>query len=275
MENVIVTGANGFIGKHLVNQLRNAGHTVAIINHESFEEPTKLQKELHKFNPKYFIHLAAYGNMAYHTDDFMIAEANVFNLQRLLYIASKLKLKGFINVSTSSVTLKKQTMYSATKAAGEDICRGFVDMYGLPIVTVRPYTIIGPNEPSAHFIPTLIHSTLTGERMPYVGYPTHDYVDVRDAVTAIYTLLPHCREMKGNIVDIASGSAISNDAVRFIVEDIMGKKANINYVQSLRDYDTENWRGNPMMLESLGWKRQYSLRDSIKDMVEYESLRAN
>lgn len=273
MENVIVTGASGFIGSNICETLKDK-YNVYKLSREFLYNPDFSKEFIKKTKADYIIHCAAYGNMSDQDNNVHIMQANIANIFNLLTVSGG-RLKGFVNFSSSSVTLTYTTMYSATKRAGEEICKAFVNMYDMPIVSVRPYTITGPGEQSAHFIPTLIHSALLKKQMPYVGYPTHDYVDVRDVVSAIELLLPQCNKLKGQVIDIASGSAISNDGVRFIVEDLIKTKIPVKHVKNMRAYDVQNWHGNPMILDGLGWKRKYRLRDSIKDMIDYESIRKN
>ena len=275
MENVIITGSHGFIGSNIKNFLSRNGYNVIPMYQDTIADLTKMYIFFVENKPDSLINCGSYGNMANHDIEYKIIEANINQVFNILYMMKGLPLKGFINFSSSSVTLPHTTMYSASKRAGEEICKAFVNKYKMPIVSVRPSTIIGPSEQSAHLIPTLINSALSKKQMPYVGYPTHDYVDVRDVSSAIELLLPQCNNLKGQIIDIASGSAVSNDAVRFIVEDITKSKVPVKHVKNMRAYDVPNWHGNPMVLEGLGWKRKYSLRDSIKDMVDYESLRTN
>lgn len=273
MENVIVTGASGFIGSNICETLKDK-YNVYKLSREFLYNPDFSKEFIKKTKADYIIHCAAYGNMADQDKNVHMMQANIANVFNLLTVSGG-RLKGFINFSSSSVMLSYTTMYSATKRAGEEICKAFVNMYDMPIVSVRPYTITGPGEQATHLIPTLIRSALTKKQMPYVGYPTHDYVDVRDVVSAIELLLPQCKKLKGQVIDIASGSAISNDAVRFIVEDITKSKVPVKYVNNIRKYDNDTWCGNPMVLDGLGWKRKYRLQDSIKDMIDYESIRTN
>jgi dTDP-glucose 4,6-dehydratase len=174
--------------------------------------------------------------------------------------------KGFLNFSSSSVTLPYETFYSATKAAGERLVRAFVNKYDKPVFSVRPYTVIGVGEQSEHLVPKLIHSCLTQSEMPFVKDATHDFIGVNDLCNAVITLMQYADKLKGQIVDIGTGVSTTNNEVLKIVEKLTKKKANIKLVKSLRPYDTKDWKADPGVLELLGWI-PHKLESIIEDMV--------
>ena len=114
-------------------------------------------------------------------------------------------------------------------------------------------------------IPKLIDSCFTQKDMPFVGEPTHDFIDVRDVISAIEIL---ARDDERRTVNVSSGISISNDEVSAVVEDCTGLCANIKRKKGImRSYDTPNWKVDNSEMVKLGWKPKYTLKDSIKEMV--------
>lgn len=250
-----ITGASGFIGKHLSKRLTD----VVAIPHKEIST-IKLQP----FSDFYF--LSTYGNMAGHqtNQDGMVIQANIGDLIEVIKQTDFTKIKSFIYTSTSSVNLKTQTMYSRAKRASEEILLSFMEKYHAPICIIRPFSVTGVGEQEDHLIPTLIRSCLEGEQMNFVKEPVHDFIDVEDVVEGIVNLSEH--SAKG-MFELGSGKQHTNQEVLEIVEKVTGKKAKINLVKSLRDYDTENWVSGNYKARGYGWTPKKSLEESITEMV--------
>lgn len=262
----IVTGSNGFIGKHLVSRLGADGVDILPIERKMFKAPNLLRDIVIAFQPALIFHLSAYGNLIHQTDDIETIQANITNLFNLLLASRDVEYTNFINFSTSSVMLPTKTMYSATKASGEEICKAFASKYQKPITSIRPFTVIGRGEHQEHLIPTLIRSCMLGEKMRFVADPTHDFIGIDDFIDAIRAIIQNYYT-SGKIIDIGTGIKTTNQEVLELVEKVTQKKANIIPVKSMRAYDNNNWVANPAIIQSLGWKQKQSLETVIADMV--------
>lgn len=214
--NYYITGAGGFIGKHLVKYLKDRGDSV-------FGEDDNINGEYT------VIHLSAYGNHYHQTNTDEVINANITQLINLI---SNCKpdpmLIKFYNFSTSSVTLKHQTLYSATKLVGEKIIESLNDPR---FVNVRPYSVYGPGEADHRFIPTIIRCLKSGEQMPLDEDAVHDFIHVEDFIEAMFN----------GHTEIGSGEQTSNLGIVNMLQDISGKLLNY-WPRLLRKYDTTDWR---------------------------------
>ena len=188
--------------------------------------------------------------MSFHTENDKILQANIIDLIHVLQEAVKHEFKSFVFISTSSVKLKVQTMYSRTKKAAEEILLAFMENYEVPICIVRPLSITGVGEQPQHLIPTLINSCMTGELVNFVPNSVHDFIDVEDVVDGILNLSDN--RARG-IFELGSGIKYTNQEVLKIVEKATGKKANINVVNSLRSYDNMDWVSQNFKARGYGW----------------------
>lgn len=245
-----VTGSSGFIGQHLIKRLK--GKTV-MVPHSHI-----LDYEFKDFRKFYF--LSTYGNMIDHKDPLKIIESNITHLKYVIesILEQYLNCDWFMFTSSSSVLLPVQTQYSVAKRAAEDMLR----LTSLPVCIVRPYTVTGVGEQKSHLIPTLIRSCMEGERIDFVPDATHDYVDVEDVVKAM--LLLSKKKAKGTF-DLGKGVAVTNQEVLELVEEVTGRKAHVNVVEQLREYDSKEW-----CCKTTGerWSDLKPLRQSIKEMVD-------
>lgn len=247
-ERIAISGSHGFLGSHLAARL---------------QEPIRLDRD--GVVPKdidVVFDLAAYGNLASHSID--PARTYRANLMRVIEENEWIDNEKWIFISTSSVTLPKQTLYSLSKKAAEE----FLQQINKRVVIVRPFTIVGTREAKEHLIPKLIDSCLNGTEMPFVPDPVHDFLDVEDFVDALLVIKDKA-QFKGEIYEVGGGEQVSNDTVRQMVEEVTGKKANLKYVNNLRSYDTKNWRSNLERISTLGWKAKKNLFQTVREMVEY------
>lgn len=255
-----VTGANGFLGSHLVKHLEN----VVAIPHKKI-----LGTKLKSFDKFFF--LSSYGNMFSQINDHKTIQANLLDLIHILEEAVKHKFNSFIYISTSSVTLPIQTMYSRTKKAAEEILLGYQKKYNLPIFIFRPFSLIGVGEQPKHLIPTLIRSCINKEKIPFVPYPRHDFVDVDDFIKGMFFILEN---HKHGLFEIGNGKAYSNQEVLELVQKCTGRNVNIEVVQSLRPYDNKWW-----VAGEIEWFKKLhpkTLKETIINMViDYEQKTKN
>lgn len=248
------TGLSGFIGKHLLKALGD----VVNIPHKKIPSV-----KLKPFD--YFYFCSTYGNMHSHKENGKIFQANVLDLVSVLKQINSINFRSFIYMSTSSVKLRTQTMYSRSKKAAEEILLSYMEKYKLPICIIRPFSITGVGEQKEHLIPQLIRSCMTGEAINFVPEPTHDFIDVTDVVDGILNLSSH--SAKG-IFELGNGRQYTNYEVLEIVEKVTGKKANVNLSARLRDYDNESWISTNFKSRGYGWLAKKTLEQSIKEMVK-------
>lgn len=250
----VITGGSGFLGSHLTKKLEG----VISIPHDVIQDV-----KLEPFD--YFYFLSSYGNLAHQTDTKQIFKANIQDLASILLEAKDIKFKSFVFVSTSSVKLRTQTMYSRCKKAAEEMLLAVMEKYDVPICIIRPYSVTGVGEQVEHLIPTLIRSCLTGKQMNFVGSAVHDYIDVEDVVDGILSLSNHSAR---GIFELGTGVKTTNEEVLQMVETITGRKANINRVDSLRAYDNQEWVSTNFKARGYGWLPRKSLGQSIQEMVK-------
>src|SRR3990167_1710511 len=259
-ERFYISGSHGSIGSTLVEHLERSVQEV-IRGDRLCEYVPKVDR---------VVDLAAYGNTSGHAGDvYEIYRANVMrpiNLIKAIQTTSP-DCRSIMFISSSSVLLDKQTHYSLSKQALERMVIKFAEEFQLPIVVIRPSTVTGPGEAPQRLIPKLIDSCLNGTEMPFVAAPTHDYVDVRDVVSAILLLSQKAPELAGRVFNVSSNACTTNQEVREIVEEVTEKKANLKIVESMRPYDNDKWTVDNTEMLKLGWKPEVTLRQSIEYMV--------
>jgi NAD dependent epimerase/dehydratase len=219
VKKAVVTGADGFIGSHLVETLMEAGYGVrAFVLYNSFNSwgwldtlPKEKLKEIEVFpgdvrDPNgvrkavsgmdVVFHLAALIGIpySYHSPD-MYVDTNIRGTLNILQACRALGVGRVAVTSTSEVygtaqyvpidekhPLQGQSPYSATKIGADKIAESFYLSFGVPVVTVRPFNTYGPRQSARAVIPTIISQILAGNRRIKLGslHPTRDLNYVGD-----------------------------------------------------------------------------------------------
>lgn len=254
---------SGFLSSHLRRHLTGS----KLVEHQNIYST--------EYAASRIFYLSAYGNLFTQTDE---QETILANFRKPIYVLNEAIKNGcnsFVFVSTSSVNLPKQTLYSATKRAAEIVMTQLAEQNNFALAIIRPYTITGVGEQEEHLIPTLIRNCLhfnPDKIMSFVPNPTHDFIDVDDVTDAMLFI---SKNRYRGIFEVGTGVPTSNQKVKELVEKEIGKTIFTTKVESMRDYDSEDWYCKDDKLNRLGWKPKKNLKKSIKEMVEYEYERIN
>ncbi|NNJ32227.1 NAD-dependent 4,6-dehydratase LegB [Lacrimispora defluvii] len=247
MKKVLVTGADGFIGSHLTEELVNRGYQVkAFVYYNSFgtygwldtlPEHIKAEIEIHSGDIRdpngvrtavsgvdSVFHLAALIAIpySYESPDSYV-DTNVKGTLNILQAARALETGKVLITSTSEVygsadyvpideshPFKAQSPYSATKIGGDRLAESFYRSFSLPVTIVRPFNTYGPRQSARAVIPTIISQLLAGKEDIHLGSltPTRDFNYVKDTVSG-FIEIESSEHTVGEEINIASGIEIS------------------------------------------------------------------
>jgi len=244
---ILVTGADGFIGSHLVEKLIEKGYRVkAFAFYNSFNSYgwlDSLPKEIFRKIEVFFgdvrdpngvrnavkdcdavMHLAALIAIpfSYHSPDSYV-DTNIKGTLNILNACRDYAIKKLLVTSTSEVygtaqyvpidenhPLQGQSPYSATKIAADQLALSFYRSFNLPVTIVRPFNTYGPRQSARAIIPTIISQVLSGKKHIKLGslHPTRDLVYVKDTVEGFVKIL-ETKNSEGEVVNISTQKEIS------------------------------------------------------------------
>ena len=244
---ILVTGADGFIGSHLTEELVKQGYNVkAFVYYNSFNSwgwidslPEKIKTKIEIFSGDIrdpngvriamedcdtVFHLAALIGIpfSYHSPDSYV-DTNIKGTLNILQAAKQLRTKRVLVTSTSEVygtaqfvpitedhPFQGQSPYSATKIGADRIAESFYRSFELPVTIVRPFNTYGPRQSARAVIPTIIIQLLNGYKEIKLGdlLPTRDLVFVKDVVNG-FIEVSKSEITIGEEINIATQSEIS------------------------------------------------------------------
>ena len=260
MASILVTGADGFIGSHLTEELVRQGHSVrAFVYYNSFNSWGWLDRCSPEVKGKFevfsgdirdphgvreamkgcevVIHLAALIAIpfSYHSPDTYI-DTNIKGTLNVLQAARELGVKRVIHTSTSEVygtaqfvpitedhPLQGQSPYSATKIAADQLAFSFYSSFDLPVVILRPFNTYGPRQSARAVIPTIITQIANGQKEIKLGAisPTRDFNYVKDTVDGFVATL-NSKNGLGEVINLGSNFEISIKETVELIAEIMG-----------------------------------------------------
>lgn len=309
-EIALVTGADGFIGSHLVEALLKRGKKVrALAFYNSFNswgwlegiKDPNLQivcgdvrdpnfcREITKDIDVVF-HLAALIAIPY---SYVAPDSYVdTNVKGTLNICQGAKLNGCRRVlitSTSEVygtaqyvpidenhPKQPQSPYSATKIGADAIAMSFYNAFSLPVTVVRPFNTYGPRQSARAIIPTIITQIANGKREIKLGdlTPTRDFNFVLDTVDG-FSLIAESDEAIGKEINVCSNYEISMRDTLNLIAKIMN--ADVKFVedtQRLRPANSEVfrlWGDNSQIKALTGFTPKYTIEDGLCETIKWFS----
>lgn len=256
---VLVTGADGFIGSHLVEALLAHGCNVrSFVYYNSFNSwgwldslPLDVVKGLDVFSgdirDPHGVELAMQGcdvvfhlaaliaiPFSYHSPDSYV-DTNIKGTLNVLQAAKKLNVERVLVTSTSEVygtaqyapidekhPFQGQSPYSATKIGADRLAESFYRSFQTPVTIVRPFNTYGPRQSARAVIPTIITQLLLGATELKLGSlaPTRDFNYVKDTVQG-FIALATSDEAVGKEVNIATKSEVSvGDIAKVLIDEL-------------------------------------------------------
>lgn len=261
---VLITGAGGFIGSHLVELLvREGADVTAFLHYNSrgdigllrYAAPELVQRVKFYFgdlrdpqavhqamaNAQTVFHLGASIGIPYsyvHPHD--VVQTNVLGTLNVLSAAREHGVERLIHTSTSEVygtaryapideahPLQGQSPYAASKIGADQLAESFYLSFGVPVSIVRPFNTFGPRQSARAVIPTIIVQLLKGKTVCLGAlHPTRDFTYVVDTAAAFMAAAASPASV-GQVINLGSGREISIGDLAELISRLIGRSAAI------------------------------------------------
>ncbi len=309
MKTALVTGADGFIGSHLVESLVREGYKVrALALYNSFNDWGWLEtiscldqidvvtgdvrdpffcKAITKDIDIVF-HLAALIAIPYsYVAPQSYVDTNVNGTVNMCKASMENGVKRFIHTSTSETygtaqyvpidekhPMQPQSPYSASKIAADAMAMSFYNSFEFPLTIARPFNTYGPRQSARAVIPTIISQIASGMKEIKLGdiSPTRDFNYVEDTCRG-FIALANCDKAVGKTVNIGSNFEISVGDTLDLIKKIMN--SDVKFVlddQRIRPEKSEVhrlWCDNSLIKDLAGFEPKYSIEDGLRKTVEW------
>ena len=308
MKNVLITGADGFIGSHLTELLLSEGYNVrALSQYNSFNNWGWLEDISHPNlevvcgdvrDADYCRHITNGMDTVFHLAALIAipysyvapdsyVDTNIKGTLNMCQAARDLGVEKLLVTSTSEVygtalyvpidenhPRQPQSPYSATKIGADAIAKSFYNAFDLPVTIVRPFNTYGPRQSARAIIPTIISQIANGAKEIKVGdlSPTRDFNYVKDTCRG-FLAIARAEGVAGEEINIATDTEISMQDTLNLIADIMG--ADISWVKDperCRPSKSEVFRlhgCNKKITGLTDWRPQFSLREGLAETIQW------
>lgn len=309
MNKILVTGAAGFIGSHLVEECTKQGYDVkAFVRYNSKNSwgwlessPVKNDIEVVTGDIRDYdsvekalascsgiFHLAALIGIPYsYESPLAYIKTNIEGTYNVLQAAKKHGLDEIVITSTSETygtakyvpideehPLTGQSPYSASKIAADQLAISYYRSFHLPVKIARPFNTYGPRQSARAIIPAIIIQLLDDDNNIKLGNlnPTRDFTYVKDTVKGFVEIFKS-HELYGDITNIGMNDEVSVDELVGIVGDLMSKTVSvIPDEQRKRVEKSEVDRlvcNNSKLIKKTNWKPEYTLIEGLAETIEW------
>ena len=296
MKKVLVTGADGFIGSHLVEALvKNNFDVKAFVMYNSFGSwgwldhlDENLKKEIDIFmgdirdpngvrtaikGSEIVFHLAALIGIpySYHSPDSYV-DTNIKGTLNVLQASKDFNIKQIIHTSTSEVygsarfvpitedhPLQGQSPYSASKIGADQLALSFFNSFDLPVSIIRPFNTYGPRQSARAVIPTIITQIIQGKEEIKLGStsPTRDFSYISDTVDGFISTIS-AQNAIGEVINLGNSFEVSIGETALLISKLMNKEIKIL---------SDEIRIRPLKSEV---NRLYSSNQKAKKLINWE-----
>jgi NAD dependent epimerase/dehydratase len=312
---ILVTGADGFIGSHLVEMLIQKGYQVrALSQYNSFgswgwletidclDQIEVLNGDIRDLSYCRFIskdidtiyHLAALISIPFsYTSPESYVATNIQGTVNICQAGLDNSIGRVIHTSTSEVygtaqyvpidenhPKQPQSPYSATKIAADAMAMSFYNTFDLPLVIARPFNTYGPRQSARAVIPTIISQIAAGMKNIKLGdlTPTRDFTYVEDTCRGLLCL-GDSEKTIGKTVNIGSNTEISIGDLVNLISNLMESKVEILKDEDrIRPAKSEVNRllcDNNLLYELTGFKPRINIEDGLKETISWLSQEEN
>ena len=314
-KNILITGADGFIGSHLTELMVQKGFNVTALSmYNSFNDWGWLEeveckndidiisgdirdpdfcKKITKGKDIVF-HLAALIGIPYsYLAPQSYVDTNIKGTMNICQAALDNDIEKLIHTSTSEVygtanyvpidekhPTQAQSPYSASKISADAMAMSFYNSFNLPLVIARPFNTYGPRQSTRAIIPTIISQIASGYTSIDLGdlTPTRDFNFVSDTCNG-FLLLSGCEAANGEIINIGSNTEISIGDLVKKIKTTMGSDVEIKSdPKRIRPKNSEVFRlvcDNQKINDLVSYRPLISIDEGLKKTIDWLLIPTN
>lgn len=281
IKNIMVTGSNGFIGRHLVESLKMEKYNVMEVDIDKYDITNESSFKRIKMKPNIVFHLAALTGIADSIDNPENAmRTNIQGTLNVLEFCRKNKAKivflsSYIYGDPKYLPVDEKhpinivSPYSYTKYIGEQMCEMYSRFYGLRCIIIRPSNVFGKGQKKGFLVPDVI-SKIDSNKKLTVKNPgkKRDLIYIKDLITLLIKAMKYNKD-KYTVLNAGGGKSYTIKYVVDAVLSVLHEKRKIKYMTKKGYMDVnDNYLNISKAVKCLNWVPEYPLLIGLKDYLK-------
>ena len=277
MKSVLVTGADGFLGHHILRNL--TGHGFDVLPKRRSDGDITRSTTWDKFPASDFlVHLAGLTFVpASWENPTEFVQSNSVSTSHALDFCRKNKTK-MIFLSTYLYSSKLSTPiketdeidpanpYALSKFLGEQLCSFYAKQFGVEVIILRPFNVFGSGQNLRFLIPSIISQATKSDEISVLDIrPARDYVFIEDLVDAVHKSITS--DLRFGIINVGTGVASTVEQLIFSLADVIGRELTIKSSNQERFGEINSTQADISQAKLLlGWQPKWSLSQGLREV---------
>ena len=310
MSKIVITGASGFVGANLAQNLSKTKHQIHIftrknsklwrlediktklnIHKVTLDNSKALKKKLLEIEPKFVFHCATYGVLPSQTNFSKLIKTNLIGTYNLLQALEECnKLSKLVNLDSSFVYGKKNnsikenqiadpiTPYGIVKLSQTNLVRYYSVKRKIPSITMRLFTPFGRFDQPGRLITDIMKSLITKKPLTlFSPYSKRDFIHINDVINAL-VLASNSPFKNGEIFNVGSGKYYSVKEFVTLASKVSKTKINVNWKNKQREFDKLGGNGyanTRKISENLGWRPKITIQEGLLESYKWYKKNIN
>jgi len=285
---ILITGASGFVGRHLAEELgRDGAEVVTLDAREEYSVDVRDWQGVRAFESKLgkldlVYHLAALMFVPYSFESPRETyEVNVLGTLNVLELCRAHNVEKVVFASSyvyghpeylpvdEEHPLNPTSPYARSKVMGEGLCRAYYEDYGLKCIILRPFNIYGEGQSDSFLIPSILKQLVSGEIELMDPEPRRDFLYISDTIEA-YMKAGQYTDSAFEIFNIGSGVSYSVDSIASRIMETWGQEVKVRYKNDRRRAEIMDVVSSIQKAkEKLGWEPKVTIDEGLRRYVQW------
>ena len=277
MNSVLITGADGFLGRHIVRDLTSRGFNVLAKRRADGDVS---QSSTWQTFPaaNYLIHLAGstFVPASWEEPSAFVQANSISTSYALDFCRSNntrmIFLSTYLYAANANLPIKETDAidpanpYALSKLFGEQLCSFYAKHFGVELVILRPFNVYGAGQSSRFLVPSIISQAKKGDEIRVLdSRPARDYLFIEDLLEAVNLSLTS--KLKFGIFNIGTGVASSVEDLIQTLGQVIGRELKVVSAEQERFGEINSTQASILQATNiLGWKPKWTLADGLADL---------